>query len=205
MNEILSALIPSELANYKLPEPELLTYYKNIDDRIIWLEGELIDCQLQEVKQILRWNKEDENIPIEERKPIKILIFSVGGDLYTCFTILNIVKLSKTPVYTVNMGIAMSAGLLILLSGHKRFGLEMSQALIHSGSGSQGGTYEQTEAQMATYKKLIEMMRDFILKRTNIDLKLFNKNKSKDWYMFSEEQIKLGVVNKIVEDISEIL
>ena len=103
------------------------------------------------------------------------------------------------------MGVAMSAGLLILLAGHKRFCLKKSTALAHSGSGGAQGTYEQTEAQMKDYKRFVDTMRNYIVDRTHIDTKTLNKYKTKEWYLYSEDQLNYGIVDKIVDDIDEIL
>ena len=117
---------------------------------------------------------------------------------------MDIIALSKTPVYTVNMGVAMSAGLLILLAGHKRFCLPHSTALAHSGSGGTQGTYEQTEAQMKDYRRFVKAMQDYIMERTDIDTKLLNKNKGREWYLYVEDQIKYKIVDKVIEDIDEL-
>ena len=103
------------------------------------------------------------------------------------------------------MGVAMSAGLLILLAGHKRFCLKNSTALAHSGAGGACGTFEQTEAQMKDYKRFIDTMRNYIIERTSIDTKTFNKYKSKEWYLYAEEQLKYHIVDKLIDDIDEIL
>ena len=66
-------------------------------------------------------------------------------------------------------------------------------------------TFEQMEEQQKNYKKLIDTMRDYILERTKIDVKLFNRNKSKDWYLTDKEQVELGVVNEIVASLDDIL
>jgi ATP-dependent Clp protease protease subunit len=150
-------------------------------------------------------NKEDKDIPIEERRPIKLLLYSYGGDGQACFSLLDVIGLSKTPIHTINMGVAMSAGLLILLAGHKRFCLKNSTALAHSGSGGASGTFEQTEAQMKDYKRFVDTMRNYIIERTNIDTKTLNKYKTKEWYLYAEDQVKYGIVNKIIDDIDEIL
>jgi ATP-dependent protease ClpP protease subunit len=103
------------------------------------------------------------------------------------------------------MGVAMSAGLLILLAGHKRFCLKNSTALAHSGSGGASGTFEQTEAQMKDYKRFVDTMRSYIIERTNIDTKTLNKYKSKEWYLYAADQVTYHIVDKIVDDMSEIL
>ena len=54
------------------------------------------------------WNMldDEENIPVEEREPIKVFINSPGGSLISCFTIIDTIRLSKTPVWTINIGAA---------------------------------------------------------------------------------------------------
>lgn len=128
-----------------------------------------------------------------------------GGDLYQTWALISTILASKTPITTVNMGVAMSCGFLILLAGHKRYALRHSTAMCHQGSGNNGGTYEQMEESQKNYKKVIDEMRDYIIERTDIDIKLFNKNKSKDWYFSDTEQVSYNIVNKIVEDLDEIM
>lgn len=205
MEELMTLAIPQKLENLQLPSPELLTYYRDLEDRTIWIDYGVDESILEVSKLIMYFNKLDKGIPVEERKPIKLLLYSYGGDGQACFSLLDVISLSKTPVWTVNMGVAMSAGLLILLGGHKRFCLKNSTALAHSGSGGASGTFEQTEAQMKDYKRFVDTMRNYIIERTNIDTKTWNKYKSKEWYLYSEDQIKYHVVDKIIDDIDEIL
>ena len=56
------------------------------------------------VHYILKWNKEDEGKPIEERQPIKLMFFSPGGDLDINYTIIDVIHLSKTPIIGINIG-----------------------------------------------------------------------------------------------------
>lgn len=205
MDELMTIMIPKGLEDLQLPNPELLTYYRNLEDRVIWIDYDVDETILEVSKLIMHFNKLDKDVPIEERKPIKLLVYSYGGDGKACFNLLDIIALSKTPVYTINTGVAMSAGLLILLAGHKRFCLKNSTALAHSGSGGTCGSFEQTEAQMKDYKKFVETMRSYILERTNMDTKTFNKYKSKEWYLYATEQVQYGFVDGVIEDIDEIL
>lgn len=196
--------IPKAIYNMELPDPSLLTFYKNLEDRVIWIDYGIDEDILEVSRMILRWNNEDKDVPVAERRPIKLLLYSYGGDGQACFSLLDIIGLSKTPIYTVNMGVSMSAGLLILLAGHKRFCLPHSVALAHSGSGGTQGTFEQTEAQMKDYQRFVKSMRDYILERTSIDSKTLAKNKGKEWYLYVDDQIKYHVVDSVVENIDEI-
>lgn len=205
MDELMQIAIPQNIENLQLPNPELVTYYRNLEDRVIWIDYGVDETILEVSKLIMYFNKLDKDIPVENRKPIKLLLYSYGGDGQACFSLLDIIALSKTPIWTVNMGVAMSAGLLILLAGHKRFCLKNSTALAHSGSGGTSGSYEATEAQMKDYKHFVQSMRDYIIERTNIDQKLMNKKKSQEWYIYSSEQVELGVVDKIIDNLDELL
>ena len=205
MDELMQIAIPQSIENLQLPDPELVTYYRNLEDRVIWIDYGVDESILEVSKLIMYFNKLDKDIPIEDRQPIKLLLYSYGGDGQACFSLLDIIALSKTPVWTINMGVAMSAGLLILLAGHKRFCLKNSTALAHSGSGGTQGSYESTEAQMKDYRHFVQMMREYIIEKTKIDQKLMNKKKSQEWYIYASEQVELGIVDKIIDDIDEIL
>ena len=193
--------IPESIENMQLPNPELLTYYKDKKDRVLWIEGEINDALFELSKLILGYNKEDKNIPVEGRKPIKIFINSPGGDLDSTLAFIGLMNISKTPIWTINACWAYSAAGLILMAGHKRYALPNTECLIHSGSGQLGGSYEQTAEQMKNYKYLVDKMRDFILSRTKIDQKLFKKQSSKDWYIYTDEMLSLGIVDEVVNDL----
>lgn len=66
------------------------------------------------------------------------------------------------------------------------------------------GTAEQIDSAQKNYKKQIEDMKSYVLERTSIDEKTFNKNRSKDWYLTEEELKKYNVVDEIISDISVI-
>ena len=200
MNKMLLA-IPEPIENLQLPNPDLLTYYKDEQDRVLWIEGEICDGLFELSKMILRYNMEDRNIPVEERKPIKIFINSPGGDLDSTLAFIGLMNISKTPIWTIDACWAYSAAGLILMAGHKRYALPNTECLIHSGSGQLGGSYEQTTEQMKNYKYLVDKMRDFILSKTKIDQKLFKKNSQKDWYIYDDEMLNLGIVDEIINDL----
>jgi ATP-dependent Clp protease protease subunit len=107
-------------------------------------------------------------------------------------------------VITVNTGVAMSAGLLILLAGHKRYAMKYSTAMIHPGSAVHSGDYEQMQESQKNYKRTVDMMADYIIERTNITKKKLSNNWTRDWYVSDKEQAELGVVDKIVDSLDEV-
>ena len=50
------------------------------------------------VQSILDFNREDMNVPISDRKPIRLFINSPGGDVTDGMPIIAAIELSKTPV-----------------------------------------------------------------------------------------------------------
>ena len=198
--------IPSPIENLQLPEPNLTMWWQNaLNHRTFWIDFD-IDIDLLSIERmILDINRQDAGKEPEQRKPIVIWIYSYGGDLDCTLSFIDVCELSKTPIITINAGVSMSGGLMALLAGHKRYALKRSRALIHSGSASGiGGTYEQSEAAMADYKRLIQIVRGYILERTGMDEKLFKKKQSIEWYLSADEQLANGIIHGIVSDLSEI-
>lgn len=193
--------VPEKVENLQLPNPALLGYYNNEKDRVLWIEGEIDDDLFEMSKLILKYNQEDKDIPVSERKPIKIFIHSPGGDLDSTLAFIGLMNISKTPIWTINACWAYSAAGLILMAGHKRYALPNTECLIHSGSGHLGGSYEQTTEQMKNYKYLVDKMREFIFSKTKIDQKTFKKYSSKDWYIYTDEMLEYSIVDEIVADL----
>ena len=204
MNDLMIA-IPQNIENLQLPSPELLAYYNDLQRRVIWIDDFIDESLLFTVKRILNWNCEDVDIPVEQRKPIHILIFSPGGELDFAFSLIDTIRMSKTPIVTVNMGNAMSAGLYILLAGHKRFALPSSIALLHSGAATLGGTASQTLASAQSYKNQLDRIKGYVLERTAIKTRTLNSRKDDDWYFTAEEQFQHGIVDEVISNIDQLI
>ena len=55
----------------QLPDPELVQYYEDQANRVIWILDEINNEGYEWIDFIIRCNREDAGIPIEERKPIQ--------------------------------------------------------------------------------------------------------------------------------------
>lgn len=202
-------LLPNILTDAKSDQylsPEEYTYWKARENRTFYIDYEIDECyNLVELsKIIIQMNMEEKDIPKHELKPIYIWIHSYGGDLEQANAMIDIMAASRIPIVTVAMGVAMSAGFMLFLAGHKRYAFKHSNLMVHEGSAAFSGTAEQIEEAQKNYKKQINEMKEYILLRTTIDEKTFNKNKSKDWYLTSDELVKFNVVDKLIESIDDI-
>ena len=203
--ELLIPTIDPDLENMKLPSPELVEYYSDLEKREMWINYDIDDSLFDLTKNIYRYNKEDMGIPVSQRKPIYVYVFSYGGEVENCLAFVSAILASKTPVITVNCGIAMSCGALIFLAGQKRYMTKLGTVLIHNGSSSGGGgTYEQNVAQQENYNATVDKFKKYILERTNIDPKVYNKHRSKEWYLYADDCIKYGIATDLIENIEDI-
>lgn len=188
--------------NDMLPDPYLYTYYNDLRNRTLYLDEEIKrETLIPLTKMILAWNNEDKETPIKQRKPIKILIYSYGGEVDATLHFIDVCLMSKTPIWTFNMGVAMSGGFYILLAGHKRFAVKNSQSLVHQGAGSFDGSAEEIKTHTTQYNKLLKTLADYTLERTKIPKSLFDKKKKSEWFINGVEQVELGVVDEMITDI----
>jgi len=195
-----------ELGKINLPDPETLDYYGRIKDREIFWNCDIDDSLVDFSLIIIKWNKEDKGKPVEERTPIKILINSNGGELTAVLNFINVLQLSKTPVYTIGFGKTYSSGGLILLAGSKghRYVFQDTTALIHAGSTGAMGNTDKVLDNFEFTQRQEKRVKDFIVANTNITDKIYTKNYRKDWWLMSEEIISLGLADKVITDLDEI-
>ena len=204
---VLDIAIPQNVENLHLPDPSLLQFYKNYDNRIIWIDDEITEMTLEYAKMIMQWNFEDKqnNIPIEERKPIKILFFSPGGSLEVNNSLVDTITLSETKVIGINVGVAASSGCFIYLACHERLTFPTAEFLIHKGAGRFEGTYDEVVASIINYQRQIEELGEFVLSRTEIPEEEFESNFSTDWYLSAKEAVKYKVSHRIITSLDEII
>ena len=121
------------------------------------------------------------------------------------WTIINLIESSKTKVITINYCTAYSAAAEILASGHERYALKGSHVMIHSGSCSYSGQADQVESMKKYFDKLSKKTVEHLMTKTKIDPKAFKRKSVVDWFMDENEALENGVIDKIVEDLEEIL
>lgn len=206
MESVLTVDIDS-LMGETLPSPQEIDALKDNSDRRLWIYEDITESLLGYAKRIIRWNRDDAGIPIEERKPITIYIYSYGGDGNACLSFIDTIRLSKTPIKVICSGVAMSAGAYILLAAPKgnRYITRHATVLLHQGSTATAGTAEAVLASSKDYQHFLKELETLTLESTNIDKKTWNKFKTKEWYLYADDCIKYGIADKIIDDIDEII
>jgi ATP-dependent Clp protease protease subunit len=182
-----------------LPKKRDLFFTKQVDQSSI---GEL-------TQKIIEINQDDEHLKkiynvyglTYNPEPIQIYIDSYGGQVYQCFGLLSVMERSSTPIHTIVTGCAMSAGFMILISGHKRFAHKLSTPLYHQVSSGAIGTVKDMEEKIEESKRLQKQLESIVKEKTDISKKKLKEifDTKKDWYMTSEEALELNVVDEILK------
>ena len=194
-----------ERANATIPDPSLLWYYEDLEDRVYQLVGEVDEGLLDFSRHVIRWNREDKGKPVEERKPIKLFFFSPGGSLDINYSVIDIIRLSKTPIIGINMGVCCSAAAFIYLACHKRYMLPHSYFVFHQGSSQMSGTYGEVVAIMTDYQNQVAELSSFMEERTTYTSEEITDNIVTEWYVREEEALEKGVCHEVIEDIEVLL
>lgn len=194
--------IPAEIVDAQLPHPILRDYYRDETNRIFWVDNEINADTLNLVKFIMRCNKEDMGIPVEERKRILVMIDSPGGSVEVLASLIGAFKISKTPIYTCCYCTAYSAAADLLACGHKRYALPMTNMMFHAGSCGYQGTQAQVDSAKKFFDGVGKRIVNEVNSRTNFDNKFLKKLKTDDMYLNEEEALSYGAIDEIISDMS---
>lgn len=187
----------SEIMKFKPTTYDEFKLVRHHQQRELYLEDVDGDSSRELVRAIVDFNREDDENGIVERQPIYLYINSNGGFITDGYAIVDAITMSKTPVYTVCIGTAYSAGGIILISGHKRFMYPKASFMFHEGSAGMFGDAGKVKDTMKFYEKQLKQLRDFILERTKITPELYEEKLSNDWYLTAEDCLHHGIIDGV--------
>ena len=192
---------------------------KELEDRRLYLYGSILNIDDAEnllyydsstsskfVEFILHFNRVDKDIPVEERKPIRLYINSPGGDVTEGFALISAMELSKTPIHTINVGEWCSMAFLIGITGSKRYSLPSSIFMMHEPSGLTVGKFSDMEDKVEFNKRFNNLLiKKHVLAHSKMTPQKYNSISKKDFYMLADDALKYGFIDEIVTDIDSIL
>ena len=188
-------------------DPELAQRIADLGNRIIWLDHEINQADDGYISRyIMQWNRDDMGKPVEERKPIYLFINSPGGEISTTFALYDMISMSKTPVYGINVGYAFSGASIVLLACAKRFGTQHSWYMVHRGS-SECSAMDHMSAHnsMRHWDAQVEDMTDILFTHTNASLDQARLFMRTDTYFNADEAMRLGMIESVVSSIDDVL
>ena len=128
-----------------------------------------------------------------------------GGDAYAGFAIYDAMQFVKPDVQTYAVGMAMSAGALILAAGAagKRYVLPNSKVMIHQGSGGFRGTPADIQIQAKEILSVTRRYAEIIGAHTKRDVEQVMRDIDRDRFLGPDEAVEYGLADRMLETREE--
>jgi ATP-dependent Clp protease protease subunit len=136
---------------------------------------------------------------------IKFYINSPGGVVTSGMVIYDTMKMMKSPVSTICMGLAASMGSILLSGGvkGKRFIYPHGEVMIHQPSigGHIQGVSTDLEIQAKQTRRVKEIGARILAENCGKTMEQIMKDFDRDYWMDADEAIKYGIVDKLIEKL----
>jgi ATP-dependent Clp protease, protease subunit len=197
---------PGEEEKEERAETDTKMLYRRLEKyffqtRSIYLWGPVDDKSAKDVTTKL--------LLLEADKPgaeIKFFISSPGGSVTSGMVIYDTMKMIKSPISTICMGLAASMGSILLSGGEKgkRFIFPHGEVMIHQPS--IGGHIQAVSADMEIHAEQIlrakEMGARILAENTGQTIERIKKDFERDYWMDAQKSIEYGIVDKIMDKLS---
>lgn len=192
--DIRNQLVPMVIEQTGRGERSYDIYSRLLEDRIIFLTGEINDAVADLiVAQLIFLEGKDST------KDISLYINSPGGSVSAGLAIYDTMNYIKCDVSTICIGMAASMGAFLLSSGTKgkRFALPNSKVMIHQPLGGAQGQASDIAIQAEEILRTKKRLNSILAENTGQDLSKIEFDTDRDFYMTAEEAEKYGIVDKI--------
>lgn len=192
-------LIPTVIDKTDKGECAYDIYSRLLDDRIIFITGEINDILASTViAQMLYLESKS------QKAPISLYINSPGGVSQSGLAILDTMRFIKCPVSTICIGLCASAAALLLAGGQrgKRFCLPNSKVMIHQPWGAVQGQVTEIEIYYKEGKKDRETYSKLIAEFCGKTQDEVNKDIERDNYMSAQEALNYGIVDQVLTTLN---
>lgn len=193
---IRNSLVPMVVEQTNRGERSYDIYSRLLEDRIIFLTGEINDITADIViAQLIYLEGKD------PEKDISLYINSPGGSVTAGMGIYDTMNYIKCDVSTICVGMAASMGAFLLSSGAKgkRYALPNSEIMIHQPLGGAQGQASDIKIQAEHILKIKDRLNRIIAKNTSQPLEKVEKDVDRDYYMSAQEALEYGIVDRIFD------
>jgi len=189
-----SNLVPMVIEQTNRGERSYDIYSRLLEDRIIFLTGEVNDISADLViAQLLHLEGKDPD------KDISLYINSPGGSVTAGMGIYDTMNYIKCDVSTICVGMAASMGAFLLAAGAKgkRYSLPNSEVMIHQPSGGSKGQASDIVIQAEHILKIKRRMNAILATNCSQPIAKIEKDVDRDYYMTADEALEYGLIDKV--------
>ena len=192
--EIRNTVVPYVIENTGKGERSYDIYSRLLEDRIIFLTGEITDAVADTVVAQL--------IFLEGKDPTKdicLYINSPGGSVTAGLAIYDTMNYIKCDVSTICIGLAASMGAFLLSSGTKgkRYALPNSEIMIHQPLGGAQGQASDIKIVADQIIKTKRRLNSILVANSGKPLEQVEKDTDRDNYLSAEDAKEYGLIDKI--------
>jgi len=190
----MSSLIPMVIEQTGRGERSYDIYSRLLEDRIIFLTGEINDAVANNiVAQLIYLEGKDPT------KDISLYINSPGGSVSAGFAIYDTMNYIKCDVSTICIGLAASMGAFLLSSGAKgkRFALPNAEIMIHQPLGGAQGQASDIAIQAQQILKTRQKLNSILAKNSGQSLEKIARDVDRDFWMSAQQAKDYGIVDQI--------
>jgi ATP-dependent Clp protease, protease subunit len=190
-----SPLIPMVVEADGRVERSFDIYSRLLRDRIIFLGTTVDDHSANLIAaQLLFLEAEDPD------RDISLYVNSPGGDAYAGMAIYDTMQYVKPDVRTICIGMAMSAGAMILCGGApgKRFALPNSKMMIHQGSAGFRGAPSDIQIQAKEVLATTRQMAEIVARHSGRTVEQVLQDIDRDNFMTPQESRDYGLIDEII-------
>jgi len=200
MSFTFNQLVPMVVESDGRHERSFDIFSRLLRERIVFLGTAVSDQSANlVVAQLLFLEAEDPDADI------RLYINSPGGDAYAGFAIYDAMQFVKPDVQTYAVGMAMSAGALILAAGAagKRFVLPNSKVMIHQGSGGFSGTPADIQIAAREILSLTRRYAEIIALHSRRDVETVMRDIDRDRFLGPGEAVAYGLADRVLATRAE--
>ena len=194
MTDTRMELIPMVVEQSSRGERSYDIYSRLLEDRIIFLSGEINDSMANTVvAELIYLEAKDMD------KDISLYINSPGGSVTAGLAIYDTMQYIRCDVSTICVGMAASMGAFLLSSGTKgkRFALPNSEIMIHQPLGGAQGQASDIKIQAEHILRIKDKMTRILAANTGRSYQEVERDTDRDNYLTAEEAMAYGLVDKV--------
>lgn len=188
------ALIPMVVEQTDKGERSYDIYSRLLDDRIVFITGEIDDALANTViAELIFLEAKDPS------KPINMYINSPGGSVSAGLAIYDTMNYIRSDVCTICVGMAASMGAFLLSSGAKgqRYALPNSEIMIHQPLGGVSGQASDIKIHAEHILRTKEKLNAILAANTGKDIAQIAADTDRDNFMSAQEALEYGLIDRV--------
>ena len=134
-------------------------------------------------------------------EPIKLIINSFGGEVFSGLALIDVIDNSQTPVHTICHGTAMSMALIIYAAGHIRYASKYATFMYHEAAYELNGKVAFHKQELKETERIDKICDAYLISKTKFTDKILkpHRDKQAEWYFDVKVAQKYGLVNEVLE------